>query len=595
MSAPRQRLSAPVRLVITAVVTGAVAALVVRIPEVTTWTGKDLIALAALIAGTAVAEQFPIEIRHRSEAMYLALTDSLWAAAILLARPSVLMLGVAAGVGIGLVIRRKPVAKVLFNVGQYLVALALGQLIFSSIAGAGDPLAPRAWVGLVLGMSAYAAASSILVSSVVALSGQRRFRDILLPPLRASSMHYLGNMTLGILGAVAWTVTPFGLILVVFPLIGFYLAYRTLVRSLREGDRLRELIVENASDGIFVAAPDCTLVSWNPAMERITGLSVQEVLGRRWQEVLADPNANGDGRNRGVAGCDGPSETWFATISRRGGGEGWVLCSSSPIADPEGKVKATVVVVHDVTAEREAEQLKADFVATISHELRTPLTPLKGFLTSLIQGVIDDGTEVRLDYYRIMLRQANRLERLVSDLLEVSRIESSDVVADTHPVDLCGPVAEQIRTFAEEHPGRNIVFEAHDGPLLVEAEGSRIGLVVSNLISNATKYSPADTPVVVGVSFDDFMATVSVHDQGPGIPAAEQERIFERFYQIDGTLTREKGGVGLGLYVCRRLVEAMSGRLWVDSRPGSGSTFCFSLPLATSRTSSHANRVTRID
>src|SRR5439155_22852475 len=229
----------------------------------------------------------------------------------------------------------------------------------------------------------------------------------------------------------------------------------------------------------------------------------------------------------------------------RGGGEGWVLCSSSPIADPESKVKGTVVVVHDVTAEREAEQLKADFVGTISHELRTPLTPLKGFLTSLIQGVIDDGTEVRRDYYRIMLRQANRLERLVSDLLEVSKIESSDVIADTHPVDLCGPVAEQIRTFAEEHPGRSIVLEAPDGPVLVEAESSRIGLVVSNLVGNATKYSPPNTSVVVGVAFDDFMATVSVRDQGPGIPAAEQERIFERFYQIDATLTREQGSVGL--------------------------------------------------
>src|SRR5207249_4589919 len=139
-------------------------------------------------------------------------------------------------------------------------------------------------------------------------------------------------------GAVAWSVTPFGLILVVFPLIGFYLAYRTLARSLRDGDRLRELIVENASDGIFVAAPDCTLVSWNPAMERITGLSVQEVLGRRWQEVLADQKGGGDGSNRGTTRCDGPSESWFATISRRGGGAGWVLCSSSPIADREGKV-----------------------------------------------------------------------------------------------------------------------------------------------------------------------------------------------------------------------------------------------------------------
>jgi PAS domain S-box-containing protein len=581
MPGAKPRLSTPVRALIGALVAGAAAALALRLPELTDWNASDLIALGVLAAGTAIAEQFPIEIRHRSETMYMALTDSLWAAAILLARPSVLLIGVAVGVFVGLRVRKVAGIKVLFNLGQYIVALTVGHLVFSTVAGRGDPLATKAWVGLALGMSAYAALSSLLVSLVVALAERRRLREILLPPLPANALHFAGNMTLGILGAVAWTVTPFGLILVSFPMVGFYVAYRTLVRSLREGDRLRELIVENASDGIFVAAPDCTLVSWNPAMERITGLSVQEVLGRKWQEVMGESDASSS--TNGAARCDGPGETWFATISRKGGGQGWVLCSSSPITDQDGRVKATVVVVHDVTAEREAEQLKADFVATISHELRTPLTPLKGFLTSLIQGVIDDGAETRHDYYRIMLRQANRLERLVSDLLEVSKIESNDAVADTRPVDLCGPVAEQIRTFTEEHPGRSIHFTPPRGQVLVEADTSRIGLVVSNLISNALKYSPGTAPVEVHVAFDGDMATVSVRDQGPGIPPAEHERIFERFYQIDGHLTREKGGVGLGLYVCRRLVEGMSGRLWVESHPGAGSTFSFSLPLARNR------------
>jgi PAS domain S-box-containing protein len=589
VSVSTQRLSGPVRVVITAVVTGAVAAIALRVRALASWDAKDLAALAVLVAGTAVAEQFPIEIRHRTETMYMALTDSLWAAGILLARPSVLLLGVAAGVCAGLIIRHKPPVKILFNVSQYVVALSVAELIFTSLASHGDPLATRAWVGIVLGMTAYAAVSSILVSSVIALSGERTFREILLPPLRANALHYLGNMTLGILGAVAWTVTPFGLVLVVFPLVGFYMAYRTLARSLREGDRLRELIVENASDGIFVAAPDCTLVSWNPAMERITGLSVERVLGRRWQEVLSNPTADDNGEPRRPARCDGPGETWFATIPRPGAVPGWVLCSSSPITDRDGKVKATVVVVHDVTAEREAEQLKADFVATISHELRTPLTPLKGFLTSLIQGVIDDGTEVRHDYYKIMLRQANRLERLVSDLLEVSKIETNDTVTDLRAVDVCDPVGQQVRTFTEEHPGRRIVFTPPKAGILVEADGSRIGLVVSNLISNALKYSSATAPVEVRITVDDHAATVSVHDEGPGIPAAEHERIFERFYQIDGHMTREKGGVGLGLYVCRRLIEAMSGEIWVESGLGAGSTFSFSLPLAGARAHSSAS------
>ncbi|TMK85745.1 MAG: PAS domain S-box protein [Actinobacteria bacterium] len=380
---------------------------------------------------------------------------------------------------------------------------------------------------------------------------------------------------------MAWTITPPGVLLVGFPLAVFYTAYRTMVRSLREGDRLRELIVENASDGIFVAAPDCSIVSWNPAMERITGLSADEVVGKSWRDVLSPANGNGDGMVRQSASpCQPPAEAWFAPMTRKDGTSAWILCSSNIIAGREGRTKAIVIVVHDVTAEREAEQLKADFVATISHELRTPLTPLKGFLSSLIEGTIDDGSDARREYYRIMLRQANRLERLVTELLEVSRIESNSGLGTTYPVDLSSPLVEQIRTFAEEHPARSIELEAPERPVLVDADPSRIGLVSSNLIANALKYSPADKPVRVNLSVEDHRATVSIRDEGPGIPPSEHERIFDRFYQIENHLTRPSGGVGLGLYICRRLVEGMGGRLWVDSKPGQGSTFSFSLPLA---------------
>ena len=123
--------------------------------------------------------------------------------------------------------------------------------------------------------------------------------------------------------------------------------------------------------------------------------------------------------------------------------------------------------------------------------------------------------------------------------------------------------------------------EQHESlAVLVDADPSRIGLVSSNLIANALKYSPADKPVRVNLSVEDHRATVSIRDEGPGIPPSEHERIFDRFYQIENHLTRPSGGVGLGLYICRRLVEGMGGRLWVDSKPGQGSTFSFSLPLA---------------
>ena len=565
-----------VRVLILSMVGAAAIGVVVRFGEVSKWNGADFLGLAALALATSITEQFPLEMRHRTETLYLALTDSMWAAGLVLARPGVLTMAVVIGVYVGLMFRKVPTHKIAFNLGQYVLSITVAEVVFSSLAGSAS-MAFRLLVAVPVAMAAYAVVSALLVGLVISLAERKSLRDVLLPPLAVNALHYAGNIALGILGAMAWQISPPGVLLVGFPLALFYAAYRIMVRNLREGDRLRELIVENASDGIFVAAPDCSIVSWNPAMERITGQGADEVIGKNWRSILrssgsAEPPL-------GAAPCQAPGDAWFAPIVRKDGTDGWILCSSSTINGRDGKVKATVIVVHDISAEREAEQLKADFVATISHELRTPLTPLKGFLSSLIHGTIDDESDARHEYYRIMLRQANRLERLVTDLLEVSKIESSSALV-TAPTDLYGPVVEQIRTFSEEHPTRSVSLRVPDSQVFVEADRSRVGLVMSNLLANALKYSPPDKWVQVTIAVEEDRATVSVRDEGPGIPLSEQQRIFDRFYQIEDHLTRPNGGVGLGLYICRRFVEGMHGRLWVDSRPGQGSTFSFSLPLA---------------
>jgi PAS domain S-box-containing protein len=569
--------STPVRVLVLSMVGAAAIGVVVRFGEISQWNGTDFIGLAVLALATSITEQFPLEMRHRTETLYLALTDSMWAAGLVLARPGVLTMAVVIGVYAGLMLRKVPSHKIAFNLGQYVLSITVAEVVFSALTGSAS-MALKLLVAVPVAMAAYAVVSAFLVGLVISLAERKSLSDVLLPPLAVNALHYAGNIALGILGAMAWQISPPGVLLVGFPLALFYAAYRMMVRNLREGDRLRELIVENASDGIFVAAPDCSIVSWNPAMERITGQGADAVIGKNWRSILAS-SGNTEPRG-GTAPCQAPGDAWFAPIVRKDGTEGWILCSSSTINGRDGKVKATVIVVHDISAEREAEQLKADFIATISHELRTPLTPLKGFLSSLIHGTIDDESDARHEYYRIMLRQANRLERLVTDLLEVSKIESTSALGVMAPVDLCGPVVEQIRTFSEEHPARSIAFSAPDSQVFVEADRSRVGLVVSNLLANALKYSPPDKRVQVVIAVEEDRATVSVRDEGPGIPLSEQQRIFDRFYQIEGHLTRPNGGVGLGLYICRRFVEGMHGRLWVDSRPGHGSTFSFSLPLA---------------
>jgi PAS domain S-box-containing protein len=574
----RPSLPKSARTLIVVMVAAGTAILAWRLPQTLTWNWHELLVWAVLSATIAVAEQFAIPLRHKTETLNFSMTEAVWVGALILARPSILVMAVATGLLIGQAFRRWVPHKVAFNVGQFLVALTVAQVVFAQF-GTRATLEPRTWIAAISAMACYSLVNASLVALIISRVEGRSFAQVLLPPLKVNAIHFAANTAIGLEGAVVWAITPMGLPLLVIPVMLAYVAYRTLVRSLREGDRVRNLIIEHASDGIFLTAPDHTILSWNPAMERITGFPTDDAVGQNWRELLSLSETSGDGPAPSGNG-HGPTAGVSAKLKRSDGTAGWIQFSSNTINTREGTVTAKVVVVHDVTAEREADQLKSDFVATISHELRTPLTPLKGFLSTLLQGTLDDSEEARREYYEIMLKQTNRLERLITDLLEVSRVESDEPLIDRQTVELTAPIAEQVRAFLDQYPGRIIRIHAPARPILVRADPSPVGLIVSNLISNALKYSPPESPVEVTVAVGQEGAIVSVHDHGNGIPAWEQDRIFDRFYQIESGHTRSNGGAGLGLYIARRLVEAMSGRLWVDSEPGMGSTFSFSLPTA---------------
>jgi two-component system phosphate regulon sensor histidine kinase PhoR len=275
-----------------------------------------------------------------------------------------------------------------------------------------------------------------------------------------------------------------------------------------------------------------------------------------------------------------PGEACDSLLVTKGGDRRWIRHTGTRIRDREGAPKACVVVAHDVTTEVQTEQMKKDFVAMVSHELRSPLTPLKGFLASLLQGTAEDSPEARREYYRIMLRQADKLERLITDLLDVSQIDSGALLVDTSPVELTRLVAEQTAEVAAQHPKRSIKFIEPNTPILVNADGFRVQQVLANLVSNAVKYSPPDTAVEVSVLSVGGEGVVSVRDRGAGILLSDQNQVFDRFFRVENGSDRRTGGTGLGLYIARQLVEAMSGRLWLVSKPGEGSTFSFTMPRA---------------
>jgi signal transduction histidine kinase len=244
-----------------------------------------------------------------------------------------------------------------------------------------------------------------------------------------------------------------------------------------------------------------------------------------------------------------------------------------------------VVVVRDITQEQETERLKDDFVATVSHELRTPLTAIKGFLETMRRDDIELGAaQVRM-FLQIMGEQADRLERMIGDLLDMSAIESGrPLEVDVTPTDLSSTVRRAIATFEAARPVAEVTFDDSQLGMVVEADAHRLEQVITNLLDNALKHGGGESKIKVDVSRDEHgAASVSITDQGPGISLVDQRRIFERFFVTADSVTRTGGGAGLGLYICRRLMEAMSGDIRVRSSVGVGTTFSVVLPmLATS-------------
>ena len=233
-----------------------------------------------------------------------------------------------------------------------------------------------------------------------------------------------------------------------------------------------------------------------------------------------------------------------------------------------GRVLGRLLVLDDVTADREAEQLKADFVAVIGHELRTPLTVMKGYIHTLARRGAQMDDEKRQRAYDALVTNASRLERLIEDLLFVSAIERRRVALDLESCEVGGLLDDQADDrVSVRHPRRKVEAAVDRG---------RLEQVIHHLLDNARKYS--DGPIVLELVDRGEEIEISVSDQGPGIYSGDIPMIFERFRQIDGTGTRAHGGLGIGLYLCRRLVEAQGGRIWCESRLGVGSRFALTLP-----------------
>jgi two-component system sensor histidine kinase VicK len=258
----------------------------------------------------------------------------------------------------------------------------------------------------------------------------------------------------------------------------------------------------------------------------------------------------------------------------------------APFKEEEGRLDGTLVVFHDVTVERELARRQQEFVADVSHELRTPLTAVKSYVETLLDGAAADPA-VSNRFLNVLKRETDRMVDLVKDLLELSQLDYSQVElhkTKVELIDLAADVVEQSQQkIGLKRPKIEIAIPPGLPPVWVDRE--KIMRVFLNLLNNAIKYTPSDGKITISASIagEEGRLRVLLEDNGPGIPPEDLERIFERFYRVEKTRSRDYGGTGLGLPIARRVVEAHGGRIWLESAVGKGTRAWFTLPAVVQK------------
>jgi PAS domain S-box-containing protein len=333
-----------------------------------------------------------------------------------------------------------------------------------------------------------------------------------------------------------------------------------------------EAILANVADGIVAVDRDGKVVLWNAAAEQITNVPQSEALGRTPDQVL--------GRTLASEGTDGGPSRLVSIL--RGGEEAWLSLSEAVMRDPGGLVAGRIFAFRDISSERLVEQMKSDFVSTVSQQLRTPLTSIYGFAETLLRSDVLFGEEERRTFLGYIASESERLTSIVDNLLNVARLDTGDLKVQLAPTEVRAVVSEAV-TGAQEavtQNGHHFVVDLPTEPITAEADRDKLRQIVSILVDNAVKYSPDGGTVTVAARQKQDTVEVRVEDQGVGIPPAEQQRIFTKFYRRGFARADAVAGTGLGLFIAQGLVTAMGGRIWVDSREGEGSQFVFELPLA---------------
>jgi PAS domain S-box-containing protein len=354
--------------------------------------------------------------------------------------------------------------------------------------------------------------------------------------------------------------------------------FHVMAETLSEASRKERAVVDNALDVICSIDGDGRFLMVNPACARTWGYAPEELVGRRYADIVCEEDVEQTVRTIQQAVKEKSESTFENRIRHK---QKQIVFASWSVhwSDRE---RSLFCVVHDITAQKEMDQLKKEFVSMITHDLRSPLTSVKITCEALLKGIWGQLAEAGIAQVKGADRSLKRLIGLINDLLDVEKMEAGKFNLDVEPVRLSTVIDRSIESLGGYAEQNDVSIKVQLPPELCEAEilgdRDRLVQVLVNLVSNAVKYSPRGSVVSISATVADGLTEIRVTDQGIGIPEEFQSAIFSRFEQVSLPEALRKNSSGLGLAICKAIVEAHKGTIGVKSEPGAGSTFWFRVP-----------------
>ncbi len=356
-----------------------------------------------------------------------------------------------------------------------------------------------------------------------------------------------------------------------FNLLGSRL--RGTLDEIEEEKAKLEAVLNSMTDGVVAVDPQNTVELANPAAARFLATDAASLVGRPVEDVMAVLLS----REEIDAATSGGAVISKGIVS--GSPAGTVLQVISASTRQEQGKSGTVFVLQDVTSQEKLDSMRKEFVANVSHELKTPITTVKSYVETLIDGALVGG--VARQFLEVILKETDRMSRLVRDLLDLSRIDYKQVAFDLRPVDPMALLRDSVRKLSVQAEDKGVALKIMDGtPPAVMADWDRLQQVVLNIVANSIEFTPQGGSVTLEATQNGEMVTFRIQDTGIGIPQADMPRIFERFYRVDKARSRQMGGTGLGLAIAKEIIDAHKGRIRIDSHVGKGTVVTFELPVA---------------